>query len=129
MYQLLTDESVHGTVSVDSINERNMIAVITTGGKQYKVQEGDKIRVEKLADAEEGKTITFEEVLLVGKEDGADMTVGTPTVQGAKVEAKVLKNARAKKLLVQKFKAKIRYFKTYGHRQPFTEVEITKISA
>lgn len=105
-----------------------MLAVIKTGGKQYTVKEGDTLRVEKL-EAEEGKNITFEEVLLVGKEDGSDAKVGTPHVAGAKVEAKVLKHGRADKVDVRKFKAKSRYYKRYGHRQPFTELEITKISA
>lgn len=105
-----------------------MIAVIKTGGKQYTVKEGDTLRVEKL-EAEEGKNITFEEVLLVGKEDGASTQVGTPLVSGAKVEAKVVKHGRDSKVDVRKFKAKSRYYKRYGHRQPFTEVEITSISA
>lgn len=104
-----------------------MIAVITTGGKQYKVQEGDSIRIEKL-DVEEGKPVTFDHVLLVGKEDGSSVQVGTPMVDGAKVEATVFKHGLAKKVMVKKFKAKTRYARTYGHRQPFTEVKITKIT-
>ena len=107
-----------------------MIAVIQTGGKQYKIKEGDTLRVEKLGDdVAEGKTVKFDHVLLVAEEDGKNMKLGTPTVSGASVEAKVLKNGRAKKVVVKKFKAKVRYAKTYGHRQPFTEVEITKIVA
>ena len=105
-----------------------MIAVIKTGGKQYKVAVGDTIQVEKLADAEEGKSFTFEEVLLVSKEDGTGANIGTPLVAGAKVTAKVLKQGRAKKIEVRKFKAKSRYARNYGHRQPFTEVTVEKIS-
>ena len=107
-----------------------MIAVIHTGGKQYTVQSGDTISVEKIADAKEGESITFEDVLLIADPDGSNTTVGTPTIAGAKVEGTVVQAAgRAKKVEVRKFKAKSRYFKRYGHRQPFTEVEITKISA
>ncbi|PIW36884.1 MAG: 50S ribosomal protein L21 [Candidatus Kerfeldbacteria bacterium CG15_BIG_FIL_POST_REV_8_21_14_020_45_12] len=104
-----------------------MIAVISTGGKQYKVSEGGTLKIEKL-EVEEGKNISFDEVLLVSKPDGSDVKLGTPTLEGAKVTAKVLKQARAKKIEVSKFKAKSRYSKTYGHRQPYTEVEITKIA-
>ncbi len=103
-----------------------MIAVITTGGKQYKVAEGDTLRVEKL-DVAEGKSVTFDDVLLVSKEDGSDAKIGTPTVEGAKVTAKVMKQGRAKKIEVRKFKAKSRYARNYGHRQPFTEIQIEKI--
>lgn len=110
-------------------NVIRMIAVIKTGGKQYTIKEGDTIRVEKLDNVEEGKPVTFDEVLLVSKEDGSDTKVGTPTVKGATVEATVKKQGRAKKVLVQKFKAKVRYSRTQGHRQPFTEVEISKITA
>ncbi|HLD21421.1 MAG TPA: 50S ribosomal protein L21 [Patescibacteria group bacterium] len=105
-----------------------MIAVIKTGGKQYKVQEGDTLRVEKLL-TEEGKPVSFEDVLLIASEDGATAQIGAPTIKGAIVEATVLKQGRAKKVMVRKFKAKVRYSRTYGHRQPFTEVQITKISA
>jgi large subunit ribosomal protein L21 len=107
-----------------------MLAVIKTGGKQYTVQEGDTLKVEKMADLKDGESMTFDAVLLVGNADGSDAKVGTPTVSGAKVEAKVVEaHGRAKKLDVRKFKAKSRYYKRYGHRQPYTEVEITKISA
>lgn len=101
-----------------------MLAVIKTGGKQYKVSPGDKIKVEKL-DAEEGKEITFKDVLLVEK--NKKLQVGTPLIKGAKVTGKVLKQDRAKKIIVFKYKQKIRYKKKAGHRQPFTEVEITGI--
>jgi len=99
-------------------------AVIATGGKQYIVRNGDVLNVEKL-DAEEGKKISFDEVLL--SDDGKTTKLGEPTIKGAKVEAKVLEQGRDKKLHVIKYKAKSRYFRKYGHRQPFTKVEITKI--
>jgi len=102
-----------------------MFAVIETGGKQYRVSEGKKIRVEKL-DAEEGKSLTFDKVLLVN--DDKNVKIGTPYVSGAKVEAKVLDQGRAKKVIVFRYHAKTRYRKKKGHRQPFTEVEVTKIS-
>lgn len=101
-----------------------MLAIIKTGGKQYKVQVGDKIRVEKLAGEVDGK-ITFDEVLFVG--DEKSVKVGTPIIEGAKVEGKILQQGKAKKVVGIKFKAKKRYKVKFGHRQPFTEVEITKI--
>lgn len=103
-----------------------MYAIIKTGGKQYRVQEGDILRVEKLK-ADEGQTFEFDQVLAVSKEDG--LTVGTPCVEGAKVEAKVLGQGRDKKIIVFKYKAKKNYRKKQGHRQPFTEIQITKINA
>jgi len=102
------------------------IAIIKTGGKQYKVKEKDIIKVEKL-DTEEGKSITFDQVLLVADEKGADVQIGTPTLS-TKVTAKVLEQGRAKKIDVVKYKSKTRYHKKYGHRQPFTKVEIEKIA-
>ncbi|OGY57746.1 MAG: 50S ribosomal protein L21 [Candidatus Colwellbacteria bacterium RIFCSPHIGHO2_02_FULL_45_17] len=101
-----------------------MFAVIETGGKQYRVSEGKKLRVEKL-DAEEGKVFVFDKVLLVSDDMGTK--IGTPVVGGAKVEAKVLKQGRADKVIVFRYHAKTRYRKKKGHRQPFTEVEIVKI--
>lgn len=101
-----------------------MIAIIKTGGKQYKVSPGDKIKVEKL-DKEEGKEIVFGDVLLVEK--SRKVQIGTPLVKGAKVTAKVLKQGRGKKVIVFKYKPKTRYKKKQGHRQSFTEVEIAKI--
>jgi len=102
-----------------------MFAVIKTGGKQYLVSPGDKIKVEKL-EADEGKEITFDQVLLVEK--GKSVEIGNPLVKGVKVKAKVLKQDKAKKIIVFKYKAKKRYQKKMGHRQPFTEVEILGIS-
>lgn len=106
-----------------------MFAVIKTGGKQYKVKEGDTLRVEKLPEVEAGGSVTFDEVLLVGNEDGSSLQIGMPTVSGATVAGTVETQGRAKKVVVRKFKAKSRYYKTRGHRQPFTQVKIGKISA
>ena len=102
-----------------------MNAIIVTGGKQYKVSEGDVIYIEKLA-AEAEETVTFDQVLAVV--DGADSKFGTPTVAGAKVEAKVLKNGKGKKIRVFKYNPKKGYRKRQGHRQPYTKVEIGKIT-
>ena len=102
-----------------------MQAIIVTGGKQYNVKEGDVIYIEKLA-AEAEETVTFDQVLAVV--DGADSKFGTPTVAGAKVEAKVLKNGKGKKIRIFKYNAKKGYRKRQGHRQPYTKVEIGKIS-
>ena len=102
-----------------------MKAVIVTGGKQYTVAEGDVIFVEKL-NAEETATVNFEQVLAVL--DGENTKIGTPVVEGAKVEAKVVKNGKAKKITVFKYKAKKNEKKKIGHRQPYTKVEITKIA-
>ncbi len=103
-----------------------MYAIIKTGGKQYKVAEGDTIYVEKL-DAAEGDAVTFEEVLTVVR-DG-DVTVGKPLVSGAKVTGKVEAQGKEKKILVFKYKAKSNYRRRQGHRQPFTKVVIEKIEA
>ena len=97
-----------------------MKAIFVTGGKQYIVEEGQELYVEKL-DTEEGKEVVFEEVLYV------DGKVGTPTVKGAKVVAKVLKQGKGKKILVFKYKPKKKYRKTQGHRQPYTKILIKSI--
>lgn len=102
-----------------------MYAIIATGGKQYKVAEGDIIKVEKL-DYEEGKSFDFENVLAVN--DGS-LKVGTPNVEGAKVSATLIKNAKAKKVIVYKYKRKSGYHKKNGHRQLFSLVKIEKINA
>jgi large subunit ribosomal protein L21 len=101
-------------------------AVIKTGGKQYRVQQGDVIYVEKL-DVQAGETVTFDEVLLVGGESGT--TVGAPLVSGAKVEGKVEAQVKNAKIVVYKYKAKKNERKKQGHRQPYTKVEITAINA
>ncbi len=103
-----------------------MYAIIRTGGKQYRVSEGDVVNVEKL-NVEEGQEVVFDEVLTVVN-DG-DVKVGAPTVAGAKVTAKVAKQGKADKILVFKYRAKSNYRKRQGHRQPFTQVEITSIQA
>ncbi|MCX7694386.1 MAG: 50S ribosomal protein L21 [Caloramator sp.] len=103
-----------------------MYAVIATGGKQYRVQEGDLLFVEKL-NADVDSTVEINEVLAVSK-DGK-LTVGTPTVEGAKVVARVVKHGKAKKVIVFKFKAKKDYRRKQGHRQPYTQIKIEKIEA
>ncbi|OGZ61792.1 MAG: 50S ribosomal protein L21 [Candidatus Spechtbacteria bacterium RIFCSPLOWO2_12_FULL_38_22] len=100
------------------------LAVIKTGGKQYKVSEGDKIRVEKLS-KEEGSVVSFPDVLLYV--DGENVDVGTPTVSGVSVEGKVLGEGKADKVVVFKYKKRKRYSKKKGHRQQYTQVEITTI--
>jgi len=119
----------------------SIFAVIKTGGKQYKVAEGDVLEVEKLhtdsapsagdsgnanAPMRMGDSVTFNEVLLVG--DGSDAKVGKPLVSGVKVEAKVIEDGKAKKKIVFRYKAKTRYRKKKGHRQPYTKIQITKIA-
>lgn len=101
-----------------------MYAIIATGGKQYKVEEGDVIRVEKLG-VEAGQTVTFDQVLLVN--DG-ETKVGTPTLAGASVAATVVSEGKAKKVVVYRYKRKTGYHKKNGHRQSFTQVKIDKIS-
>lgn len=103
-----------------------MYAIIKTGGKQYKVSEGDVIMVEKLS-AAEGETVVFDEVLTVVSD--SEVKVGKPVVEGAKVTAKVEAQGKDKKILVFKYKAKSNYRKRQGHRQPFTKVVIEKIEA
>ena len=103
-----------------------MYAIIESCGKQYKVSEGDVVYFEKL-DAEEGKKVTFDKVVLVS--DGKDVKVGTPYVSGVKVEGKVVANGKAKKILVYRYKAKKNVRRTQGHRQPYTKVEITLVGA
>ena len=99
-------------------------AVIETGGKQYRVFAGQKVKIEKLP-GEAGASISFNNVLLTADE-GA-VKVGTPNVAGAKVEAKVLRQARSRKEIVFRYHSKVRYRKKKGHRQHFTEVEIVKV--
>jgi large subunit ribosomal protein L21 len=101
-----------------------MLAVIKTGGKQYKVSPKDKLKIEKLV-AEEGAEVVFDKVLLIS--DEKDLTIGEPLVKGAKVTAKVLKQAKADKVMTFKYKSKKRYKVKKGHRQLYTEVEILDI--
>ena len=98
-------------------------AVIKQGGKQYLVKEGNKIRVEKI-NSSEGEEIKFDKILLIFDKD---VKIGTPFLEGVKVSAKVLKNGRAKKVIIFHYHSKTRYKKKAGHRQPFSEVEIKEI--
>ncbi len=102
-----------------------MYAIIETGGKQYRVQEGDTLFIEKL-DVQAGDTVEFDKVLAVSGDNG--LTVGTPVVAGAKVSAEVLKNGKGKKVIVFKYKSKKDYRKKQGHRQPYTQVQIKSIN-
>lgn len=102
-----------------------MYAVIVTGGKQYKVSEGDVVFIEKL-DADAGESVTFDKVELVG--GNGDLKIGTPYVDGAKVTASVVKNGKSKKITVFKYKAKKNEKKKIGHRQPYTKVQIQTIT-
>ncbi len=104
-----------------------MYAVVKTGGKQYLVKEGQTLKVEKL-EAQPGASVDLE-VLLVSDEEGKALKIGTPALSGAKVSAKVLEHGRAAKVLVVKYKPKSRYKRVNGHRQPFTALQIEKISA
>ncbi len=101
-----------------------MTAIIVTGGKQYKVAEGDTLFIEKLP-VEAGDAVTFDQVLAIL--DGDKATFGTPVVEGAKVDASVVKNGRGKKVIVFKYKPKSGYKRKQGHRQPYTKVTINKI--
>ena len=103
-----------------------MYAIIKTGGKQYRVSEGDTLRVERLT-AGEGDSVEFDEVLMVG--EGDSVKIGTPLVDGSKVTATIKAHGRGKKVEIIKFRRRKHHMKRMGHRQDFTEVEITGISA
>jgi len=103
-----------------------MFAVIETGGKQYKVSEGDSLKIEKLSgEYKPGDKITFDKVLLL--DDGKATKIGTPYIDGAKIEAVFEENGRNKKISVIRFRAKSRYSKVKGHKQPHTKVKIAKV--
>ncbi|MDP7477227.1 MAG: 50S ribosomal protein L21 [Candidatus Peribacteraceae bacterium] len=104
-----------------------MFAIVDIAGFQEKVEEGMKLHVPTLG-TEEGKTVTFDSVFLIANSD-TDVKVGTPTISGASVEAKVLSNGKDKKIRVYKMNRRKRYRRTQGHRQGFTEIEVTKIKA
>ncbi len=101
-----------------------MYAIIETGGKQYKVQEGDTLQVEKLP-AESGDTVTIDKVLMVNQ-DG-EIRLGTPYIEGATVTATMVEQGKGKKIIVYKYKAKANYRRKRGHRQPYSEIQIEKI--
>ena len=103
-----------------------MYAVFRTGGKQYRARKGERVRVEKL-EAAVGDAVAFDEVLVVG--EGAQLKVGAPLVKGGKVEGTVISQGRADKITIIKFRRRAHYKRVKGHRQAFTEVEITSISA
>lgn len=102
------------------------IAIIKTGGKQYKIKEGNKIIIEKIK-GEIGAKTEFGEVLLLADEERKDVKIGAPFIKSFKVEGKILQQGRGDKVIIFKYKPKKRYHKKQGHRQDFTEVEITKI--
>lgn len=102
-----------------------MYAIVETGGKQYRVEEGDVLTVEKL-DAEAGSKVVLDKVLVAG--EGADIKVGKPYVEGCKVEAEVVENGKGPKVIIFKFKSKKDYRKKQGHRQPYTMLKITSVS-
>ena len=101
-----------------------MYAIIQTGGKQYRVSEGDVVSIEKLT-AAEGEEVVFDQVLTVVSD--SDIKIGKPVVEGAKVTAKVVEHGKGKKILVFKYKAKSNYRKRQGHRQPYTKIEIKSV--
>lgn len=102
-----------------------MYAIVETGGKQYKVSEGDVVFVEKLL-SQEGESVVLDKVLAIAKED--DINFGKPFIEGASVSAKVVKNGKSKKIIVYKYKPKKGYHKKQGHRQPYSKIEIEKIN-
>lgn len=100
-----------------------MYAVIETGGKQYFIKTGDTLKIEKI-DGEPGKDIVFDKILMLADEKGADVKIGNPYIDGASITATVEEQGRSRKLRVVKFKRKIRYKRTRGHRQHFTKVKV-----
>lgn len=102
-----------------------MFAIIETGGKQYKVAEGDLLQVEKLVEAKETGKVVFDKVLMIA--DGDKVQIGTPYLEGATVTATFDSEGRNKKVVIVKYKAKVRHHKKAGHRQPFTKVKVAKI--
>jgi large subunit ribosomal protein L21 len=103
-----------------------MYAVIVTGGKQYRVEEGEVLRIERLA-AEEGASVEFDRVLMVG--EGSEVVVGTPVVEGARVAATVRAHGRGEKIRIIKFRRRKHYMRRQGHRQNYTEIQVTGIAA
>lgn len=100
-------------------------AIVETGGKQYKIAEGDMFSIEKIKDVEPGKTVKFDKVLLL--DDDKTTKIGTPYIKGATVEVELLETGKGKKLHIQKFKSKSRYKRRIGHRQEFSKVKVKKV--
>ena len=121
-----TDVGIARRAKKEPLKKTQIFAIIKTGGKQYKVKEGQELLVEKL-EGKEGEKVTFENVLLIAKDK--DVKIGTPTVSQAKVEGKIISQEKGKKIIVFKMKPKKRYRKKAGHRQLLTRVKIEKISA
>ncbi len=103
-----------------------MFAVIETGGKQFLVQTGQTLSIDKL-EAEEGKEVVFDKVLLLANDEGTDVQIGTPYLEGVSIAANVEEQGRSRKIRVVKFKRKIRYKRVRGHRQHFTKVKVDKV--
>ena len=112
---------------VEKKQKPSVFAVIETGGKQYKVSEGDMVKVEKISgEYKEGDKIVFDSVLLM--DDGAEIKVGEPNIEKAKVTGELIEEGRDKKIAVTRYRSKSRYFKNKGHRQPYFKVKIVSIS-
>ena len=116
----------HDIAKHEKPRDFTMYAIVNTGGKQYRVQPGDTVRVEYLP-GDQGDLIELDDVRLLASDDG-DVAVGSPTVEGAKVTAEVVQQGRGKKIIIFKYKAKTRYRRKNGHRQNFTELRVTDIS-
>jgi len=123
---VVSTEETKKTVKKVEKKEAGLFAILATGGKQYKVSVGDKVKIEKIiGEHAEGDTIIFDKILCV--DDGKDTTIGTPYIKGAEVKGELVQIGRAKKVDVVKYRAKSNYFKRNGHRQPFFEVKIIAI--
>lgn len=102
------------------------LAIIKTGGKQYEVKEGDSLKIEKI-DKKIGEKVIFDEVLLISDQEGEKIKIGSPFIDGAKVQGEVVEHGKNKKVVVVKYKSKTRYKRTLGHRQNYTKIKIIKI--
>ncbi len=103
-----------------------MFAVIETGGKQYLIETGSIMKIEKL-DADQGKDVVFDKVLLIANDDGSSVKMGVPYIEGASISATVQEQGRSKKIRIVKFKNKIRYTRSRGHRQSFTKIKVKEV--
>jgi len=113
------------STSIRVNKKSDSFAVIETGGKQYRVVDGEVLTIEKLPKFKEGGKVTFDKVLVI--DDGKTTKIGSPYIKGAKVEAEFIEEGRGKKIMVIRFKSKSRHFKKKGHRQPYNLVKITKL--